>query len=74
MIGILEDGNKPWGALQPPLSHLLIPCIPGPAMNNESLLRDKPGVLCTLPLRLARRDHEVQMAAAVLGVRTFSDE
>lgn len=74
MTGLLEDGNKPWGALLPPLSHLLIPHIPVPAMNNGSLLRDEACVLYTLPLRLARRDHEVQMAAARLCVRTSSDE
>ena len=71
MTGLLEDGNKPWGALLPTLSHLLIPHIPVPAMNNGSLLRDKAGVLCTLSLSLAKTDHEVQVAAARLGVYIF---
>lgn len=50
------------------------PCAAPCAMNKRSVLRDKAGVLCTLPLRLARRDHKVQMATAGLGVCTFSDE
>lgn len=74
MEGLLEDGNKPWGAVLQTLSHLLISHIPFLAMNKGTLQRDKADVLCTLPLSLARRDHEVQMAATGLGVCTFSDE
>lgn len=72
VTGLLEDGNKPLGStptntftsVDPPTS-LYLP---------RSFLRDKAGVLCALPLRFARRDHEVQMAAAGLGAPTFSDE